>query len=459
MKYIGAHYTLTPNNSVPRNWAGGGLRDPGGNRTSYSISSNGAGGYTDTALTEFLNKAVPVIDELLTDGSYAVVSAGAITSDTADMFLESMESDAGQVTFRESLHARVDAIQASAHASGWEQKVYFQFGNEIQNPNGFYGHVCNWVTNNVTDSCDLDTQFIPTYVERYLAPGVSYLEEKSQELYGQPDAIRMVLGSLVNLANQETFLNSLLEYQVRGDFAPSLAGKHVYELVDTISIHYTIAGPTWRTTLDDFRNKYVPDGVPIGRVHRVWATEEVGAGLAAQGYGMASVLRGIARYLTWWQANNISPDDGHMFVWGANIKNAPDEICTACTSVDDEMPRLTEFTGSRALLTQTNNLSTMTASPDMEMYEFDVEGVDKRIVIMFPTGMLDASISGASIDLSEWSGKSVSVSAYVYANQGAVPISVTPINSTAGAEPLDLSLSVTLDRSSAVLLLIEGATD
>jgi hypothetical protein len=148
-----------------------------------------------------------------------------------------------------------------------------------------------------------------------------------------------------------------------------------------------------------------------------------------------------------------------MFVWGANIKNAPDEICTACTSVDDEMPRLTEFTGSRALLTQTNNLSTMTASPDMEMYEFDVEGVDKRIVIMFPTGMLDASISGASIDLSEWSGKSVSVSAYVYANQGAVPISVTPINSTVGAEPLDLSLSVTLDRSSAVLLLIEGATD
>lgn len=456
MRYFGAHYTLTPSNSGTRDWARGGLRDPGGNRVNYQIAADGLGGYTDTALTEFMNTSLPVIEELLTDGRYTVVTVGGVTTGNAAVFLDSMNTTAGRDTYRLALHNRIDAIRTLAHASGWEQKVYFQFGNEIQNTNGYYGAVCNWLTSNATNNCDLETQFVPTYVERYLAPGVSYLEEKSQALYGRPDAIRMVLGSLVNLTNRETFLNALLNYQVKGEYAPSLAGKFVYELIDTISIHYTIGGSTWRTGLDNFRNTYVPGGVPIGRVHRVWATEEVGANAAEQGYGMAAALHGIARYLSWWQANDMGPDDGHMFVWGADIDSPTAGTCTGCTSVDSDMPVLTGFTGNRALLAQTSNLSTLTASANVEMHEFVVEGVDKRVVILFSSDLLTANITSASLNLSGWSGKSVSIGAYHFATQGPVPILATPIASTAGMVPLDVSLPVTVGGHDAVLLLIEG---
>lgn len=458
MRYFGAHYTLTPDNTGTRDWAGGGLRNPGGIRTSYEIAADDSGGYTDTALLEFTNMALPVIDELLADDSYAVLKVGGVASDITALFLDSMDSAAGRDTFRLALHNRIEAIRALPHADDWEQKVYFQFGNEIQNPEVFYGFVCNWATNNVTNDCDLETQFLPAYVERYLAPGVAYLEEKSQALFGRPDAIRMVLGSVVNLSNRETFINTLLNYQVQGDYAPSMAGKYVYQLVDTVSIHYSVGDPDWRTSLDDFRNTYVPGGVPTGRVHRIWATEEVGANSAEQGYGMAAALRGIARYLDWWQANNISPDDGHMFVWGAGINSPDDGVCTGCTSVDEDMPLLTGFTGNRALLAQTGNRSTLTASANVEMHEFAVEGVDKRVVILFPADSQNATLSTVSLKLSGWDGKSVTISAYNYAAQGAVPVSVTPISSTVGAQPLDVSLSVTLDGHDAVLLLIEGSS-
>jgi len=250
----------------------------------------------------------------------------------------------------------------------------------------------------------------------------------------------------------------MLNYQVQGEHAPSMAGKYVYQLVDTVSIHYSVGDPDWRTSLDDFRNTYVPGGVPTGRVHRIWATEEVGANSAQQGYGMAAALRGIARYLDWWQANNISPDDGHMFVWGAEINSPPDGVCTGCTSVDEDMPLLTGFTGNRALLAQTGNRSTLTASANVEMHEFAVEGVDKRVVILFPADSQNATLSTVSLKLSGWDGKSVTISAYNYAAQGAVPVSVTPISSTVGAQPLDVSLSVTLDGHDAVMLLIEGTS-
>lgn len=455
-RYFGAHYTLTPNNSTTRDWARGGLRDPGGNRVNYQIAADGMGGYTDTGLTEFMNTSLAVIDELLADGRYAVVTVGGVTTGNAAVFFDSMDTTTGREAYQQSLYNRIDAIRALAHASGWEQKIYFQFGNEIQNVNGYYGAVCNWVTSNATSNCDLATQFVPAYVERYLAPGVESLEAKSQTLFGRPDAIRMVLGSIVNLASRESFLDTLLDYQVQGTYAPSMAGKRVYELVDTISIHYTIGGSTWRTGLDNFRNTYVPGGVPVGRVHRIWATEEVGANTAEQGYGMAAVLHGVARYLSWWQANNMGPDDGHMFVWGADIDSPTGGTCTGCTSVDNDMPVLTNFTGNRAMIAQTSNLSTVTGSANVEMHEFVVEGVDKRVVILFSSDLLAGNITAASLNLSGWSGKSVAITAYQFATQGAAPIVVTPSAGTVGTVPLNVNLSVTLGGRDAVLLLIEG---
>lgn len=54
-KYVGAHYTNTPNSGLTRTWAGGGLRDPGG---SYRPALSG-GSYVDDGYAAFTSIALP----------------------------------------------------------------------------------------------------------------------------------------------------------------------------------------------------------------------------------------------------------------------------------------------------------------------------------------------------------------------------------------------------------------
>jgi hypothetical protein len=200
---------------LTRTWAGGGLRDPGGNGAHYLPALSGST-YVDNGYATFTGIALPLINTLLGDGKHAVLTIGGITPASASVFLDSMATPAGRDAYKKSIGDRVDQIAALSNSNGWEKKIHFQFGNEITNVNstGFYGAVCLWVTRNAPTpvaNCDLATQFIPAYVEYYLAPGVAYLEEKSQTLFGRPDALNAMLGSIVNLSNRESFLDSLLK--------------------------------------------------------------------------------------------------------------------------------------------------------------------------------------------------------------------------------------------------------
>ena len=459
-KYVGAHYTNTPGSGLTRTWAGGGLRDPGSNGTSYQPVFSG-GNYTDGGYAAFTSIALPSIDALLADGKHVVQKMGGITPATAAVFLDSMATTTGRDAYKKSISDRVDQIAALPNASGWETKVYFQFGNEISNANstGFYGALCLWVTR--TDpaplaNCDLVTQFIPAYVEYYLAPGVAHMEEKSQALFGRPDALHAMLGSIVNLSNRESFLDSLLNYKIVGTCAPAYADRYVYDLVDTVSIHYTVTTPTWRTTLDNFRNKYLPGGVPTTRVRALWTTEEGGAGAAEQGYGMAIAMRGIARYLSWWQANNLSPDDAHVFYWGSDINNPPGGSCTGCTSMDQDMPLFYNFVGDRALTELTKDKSTFGVTGSFESYEFAVGGQDKRVLIGFvPSNSGSTTLSSLTLNLAPWAGRTVSVSAYQFANQGPQALAVMPASVVASAS-VPVTVSATLAGSDAVVFFVEA---
>lgn len=461
-RYVGAHYTQTPGSGLTRPWAGGGLRDPGSASTNYKPELvNGT--YVDNGYAPFQSIAIPEIDTLLSQSKNAVVTVGGLTPGTAGVFLDGISTQAGYDAYRTAITNRIDSIAALSSAGDWQNKIYFQFGNEISNVsvNGFYGNVCLWITRNdtvPTATCDLTTQFVPTYVEYYLAPGLAILQEKSQAMFGQPEAIQAMLGSIVNLSNRASFLDTLLAYTVVGTYAPSLAGRNVSDLVDAVSIHYTVTTPTWRTTLDNFRNQYFPGGVPATRVRALWTTEEVGVNVAENGYGMATALRGIARYLSWWQANAMSPDQAHVFLWGSDINRPSGGTCTGCTSVDQDMPVFYNFTGDNPLTEITTGRSTLAVTGDFESYEFSVEGQNKLVIIGFiPSGSTSTTtLTGATLNLSAWNGRTVSVTAYQFANQGPQLLTVTPASVLASSSvPISIA-SLTPGAQDAVVFLVQA---
>jgi len=454
--YVGTHYSLTAAGGQTRRWVGGGLRDPGGNGTNYQpVLVSGL--YTDSGYSSFTSKALPAINELLGLGQPAVVTIGGISGGGAAVFLDGMANAAGREAYRKAIHDRVDGIRSLANAAGWERKIYFQFGNEISNANstGFYGAVCLWVTKNATANCDLTTQFVPAYVEYYLAPGIAHLEAKSQALFGRPDAMRIMLGSVVNLTNREAFVDALLNYRIQGIYASTYQNRYVYELVDTVSIHYTIVAPSYLSALDTFRAKWIAGGPANRRVRALWSTEEVGVGAAEQGYGMAAAMRGIARYLSWWQANNIAPDNGHYMVWGPDI-NAPEGgTCPGCTSVNQDMPLLHDFTGDSALTAITQNRASFVHSGTLEQHEFAVGNADKRVLVAFAPDRTSLSLTSVTLDLSAWSGKIVTLKAYRLSTQGPLLLGTAPAM-VAASSAVTFSLPAALNDYDALLLLVQG---
>ena len=208
--------------------------------------------------------------------------------------------------------------------------------------------------------------------------------------------------------------------------------------------------------MDNFRNKYLPGGVPTTRVRALWTTEEGGVNAAEQGYGMAVAMRGIARYLSWWQANNLSPDDAHVFYWGSDISNPSGGPCTGCTSMDEDMPIFYNFVGDRALTELTQDKSTFGVTGSFESYEFAVGGQDKRVLIGFdPSSSGGVALSSLTLNLAPWAGRTVSVSAYQFANQGPQALAVTPASVVASAS-VPVTVSATLAGSDAVLFFVEA---
>ena len=430
--YFGAHYDAA-------SWAGS-LRDPGGpGRFGYWFPS----ARNDRRLTSPDSGSAEEIRAQVVRGDVVLNVGGVGSGRDPEMvggFIKGVRADLG-ATWKRELAERVRRV---ARIPGAAEHVYWQFGNEINGPR---------IVENLAKGSGMGggggfegamAASIQPYVEYFLAPGVEAVRMASREVYGDPLRIHVMLGSLANARHPRSinWYEQLLDYTIKGDYAPSLAGRKVYEIVDSLSIHYLVSSPDdgWSDVLDSLSAKWVGKG----GVRRIWATEELGVRRAQGGYGAATAVKVAARYLDWWQRHGWPADRGHCFFWGA-------EMGRTGTRATDALGLLAEFTGPANL-----NRVPLQGQEGMETYLFSVDGDRKRVLVVSPRGGLrlgSARFQSLAIPTNGWGG--ARGRAFVFSANGTEQLSATGQGGSALTIGLDRPVEIP-DNATLMILLERG---
>lgn len=363
--YTGSHYGTQP-------W-GGWVRDYSRSTGNYILDSGSVYGQIDTNL---INSLYNTMLTLPTQYDVTLQTGGlgsARDTQRVNLYLSRIEADSG-ATWREL--CKKEAIKLASLPDG-KNRIFWQVGNEISSP--AYSEQLNlWVGNPVPcgTGCGYDQFVIPIYAEYYLAPSVQGFNEASMQLFGSPDSINIMLGSLTNAGGNgaSLWLDSLLNYTIIGTYAPALAGKKVYELVDIISIHYmmgTQSTSLWKSKIDNYRN----DWFGVGRIKGIWSTEEVGIGAATGGRGAAVGAAVTARYLEWALINNYTPYQcrTNYYANGSGPAN---------TTVNDLNQEIYNFLGP-AYISLVDSNAIIYDNPNVESHAFLSADSTKGIIYTF----------------------------------------------------------------------------
>ena len=430
--YFGTHYDPAP-------W-GSSLRDPGGpGRFGYWLPS----ARNSARMTSADSGSLEELRRHIARGA-VVLNVGGLGSgrDTGLVtgFLDEVRRDGGATWKREL----ADRTRRVAGLPGATDRIYWQFGNELNGPR-FLDNLAQWGGISRTSAEETMRQVIPLYVEYFLAPGVEAIRSASQGVHGDPGRIHVMLGSLANARHprSQRWFDQLLDYTVKGDYAKSLAGRKVNEIVDTLSIHYLVSATDdgWAGIMDSLTQKWVGHGAVRG----IWSTEELGVRRAQAGQGASTGLRVASRYLDWWLRHGWTAEQGHCFFWGAGMGQPG-------TRADDALRAMLEFTGQEPLARLAG-----ADTGDLEGYLFGVAGDRKRVLIAFPR---EPSIGGgvtlnwAVMPASGWSG-SMRARLLHYTPEGVQSLSATVSGIAGGGYRISPQKPVDMREGSALLVLIE----
>ncbi|MBI4945168.1 MAG: hypothetical protein HY840_02060 [Bacteroidetes bacterium] len=299
-----------------------------------------------------VNPQTMQFDQTLLDSLYNTL---AVLDTTIDM----MELDGGLGSARDT--AKVKAYMSmieSDSALFWKDivykqcyklaqlpdsknRMYYQLGNEISSP-AYSQTIRYWQGQGYTSGLGYDQFIIPYYVENFIAPTIEALDSASLDYFGQKGMINICLGSITNAASPfaKAFLDSVLNYTIKGTYASSLAGKKVYELIHIITIHYMMGTDLtnqWENTMNAYASWF-----GNGRIRGVWSTEEVGIKSATRGDGASTGARATCRYLKWSIDNNYSARTTRTNYYGWNNG-------TTNTKVNDFNNELYSFLGKTKL--------------------------------------------------------------------------------------------------------------
>lgn len=413
---FGTHYDVAP-------WAGT-VRDPlGPGRAGYWAKDRRAPREVDGDLEK-------VRDALAGDLSSrdVVLGAGGLGSGrnqrATSEFLDEIVQTGGR-RWQDEIARRVRLLQPFP---GSPQLVVWQFGNEINGPR-FRQTVTNWLEDGGAGRRMNDPAIIPVYVEMYLAPGVESLRRARASLGEPGQRIRAMLGSLGNARSgaSRRWFSELMDYRIRGDYAASLAGMTVAQILDGVSLHYLAAGgqEDWRRAaawLEEFRNDHKA-------LKHIWITEELGIKRAQAGYGAGHTLRVLVRYLTHWQEAGWNDQLARCVIWGGDVRGGGQSGNAVLTDLDD-------FFGSGSNAVRASRVE-ISATPTLEAYAVAGVATGNYLVTLFSAQRHSQSavISGMDLVYSKFPGLSEKYAAATARVVGA-----------ATTEPLSLGIDVEPDR-------------
>jgi hypothetical protein len=147
------------------------------------------------------------------------------------------------------------------------------------------------------------------YVEEYLAPAIEVIERASNDVYGDPRKIKILLGSMnpYNRQNIE-FLRNVMQREFNGRCAPTLAGEPVWKHIDVLTVHYMFGG---ERTVQRMQG-YVDDYLRTGKVDGIWMTEDHGRA----GKGPVTVIDRGFRFMAWVARNKLDATQARLVWWG-----------------------------------------------------------------------------------------------------------------------------------------------
>ena len=392
-----------------------------------------------------------VAEKILAQNVSVIVPVGGLGSgrsqDVVNAFMALIESDNGE-RFKEIVRRQTRGVGQLANSG---KRVTWQVGNEI-NSRHYSETMRTWAqaplcvdgdaagdAEDAVAGCTNDSFYIDLYVEYFLAPSVEAINAVSTELFGHQDVINISLGTLANARNQgaHTWVETLLNYEVQGQYAPTLAGRKVYELVDILTTHYIVSSngsDEWRNDLAALRDRWIG----VGRIKAQWSTEEVGIRAAEGGRGGFVGLRTFARYMTWWLENSYGPENGRVSYYGWKV--GPSE-----TTISEALDIVYHFIGSTSL----EIVDTSSRDGNVEMYGFTAPNGKIVVVAMLDTQLPTGTLTNVVLP---WQAiDEVRIDAYRLSAAGTEALTTT-------AALVDGDLSISLNdvalNDAAVLLLI-----
>ncbi len=358
----------------------------------------------------------------------------------ANVFINQVEQD-GAKSWKKLV---TDQALALAKLPGARERIYWQFGNEI-NVKKYFWPFPDWAKRTQA-LIHNDESKIPRYVEYYLAPAVEALHDVSRRAFGADDKIKVLLGTIASGRGIRAtdWLAALLQYEIRGRFAKSLAGKKVLDVVDVIGVHYiaTKDDERWLSRWDELRARWLGRG----RIRGVWATEELGRGRARSGLGGATAIKVAFRYLHWWGRYAMTPREGRGFFWGTDLGEPG-------TTGDEAMTALYDFLGDVPLTERPGNV-VVEPRTNLETYTFEAPlGAKRVIAIISDRKSRRLAIERLAVPAGDWSGD-VTASLHVFSRAGHTIVPVTARRQNGGytLSPHD---EISLRGPAAALIFLE----
>lgn len=320
--------------------------------------------------------------------------------------------DGGTASYEQAVRSQLEAL-APLDPSG--KRIIYQMGNEVSQYSYSEG-VRLWAAGRGISipgvAAQYDPDYIAYYVEYHVAPTVEALLAASATAYGDASKVTIALGSIDSGGSVagRAWLDQLLSYKVQGTFAPSLAGKYVYELVDLATVHYVGGTVNLEPTWDKWNG--------VGTIRGLWTTEEIGHMAAATGRGAGKAIRTVADHLNWYYKRGLNQEQARIALYDWNL-NGP----VAGTSADTVMLVFFDFFGAASLEPRTDVVTTEMSSGQVESYQLQSLSENKRVITMsFKDGA--ATVSGVLFDKQGWTGV-VDGTLHVFSANGHTVSSVT----------------------------------